>query len=86
LVKTDVANMSLHDLSVADLTLVDKTALDDPECNEDLIFTQEQFQNLNYQVKRRLAAITSTGEINGKSDSMQMESYFVRQHTLDEFE
>jgi len=78
--------MSLHDLSASDLSLVDETALDDPACRaRDLIFTGDQFDDLDYQLKRRLAAATDSDEINGKTDSMVMRSFFVRQRTLDEF-
>lgn len=78
--------MSLHDVSAQDLTLVDETALDDPECRAlDLIFTAEEYEALDYQFKRRLAAAAASDEINGKSDGMLMRSFFVRQTSLDEF-
>lgn len=79
--------MSLHDVSARDLSLVEQTALDDPACRErGLIFTREQFDALDYQLKRRLAAETATDEINGKSDGMVMRSFFVRQYSLADFE
>lgn len=79
--------MSIHDTPASSLSLVDKTALDDPVCLEKgLIFTPEQFERFDYQYVRRLAAATETDEVNGKSDKFIVRSFFVRQHSLSEWE
>lgn len=79
--------MSLHDTSASDLSLVDSTALDDTECRtKDLVFTVEEFERMDYQLIRRLAAETESGEINGKSTSHEMRSFFCRQASLSDYE
>jgi predicted ThiF/HesA family dinucleotide-utilizing enzyme len=74
--------MSLHETSASSLSLVSETAID----NNDMIFTKERFGNFHYQFIRRLAAAADTDEINGKSDRFVVQSYFVRQRTLTEYE
>jgi hypothetical protein len=79
--------MSLHDVSAGSLSLVEKTALDDPTCLEKgLVFTKEQFENFDYQFKRRLASATELDEINGKSNQLEMQEYFCQQYSLSDFE
>jgi len=73
--------MSLHDTSAGSLSLVSETAID----NGDLIFTKSEFENLHYQYVRNLAAEANTDEINGKSNRLEIQSYFVCQRALDEF-
>jgi len=79
--------MSLHDVSASSLSLVDETALDDPVCRDrNLIFTADEFENLDYQFVRRLAAQAESDEVNGKSDKILIKSFYVCQHTLSDFE
>jgi len=79
--------MSLHDVSASSLSLVDETALDDPVCRDrNLIFTADEFENLDYQFVRRLAAQAESDEVNGKSDKIIVRSFFVRQHSLFDYE
>lgn len=69
------------------ISLVSETALDDPVCREQgLIFTREQFDKLDYQYKRRLAAVANSDEVNGKTDFMVLQAFFCRQKSLSEFE
>jgi hypothetical protein len=78
--------MSAFETSATELSLVDETALDDPVCREqDLVFTKEQWGNLDYQYKRRLAAAAESDEVGGKTDAVVVSCFFIRQHTISDF-
>lgn len=79
--------MSAFETSATELSLVDETALDDPVCREqDLVFTKEQWDNLDYQYKRRLAAAAESDEVGGKTDAIVVTQFFCRQRSLSDFE
>jgi hypothetical protein len=79
--------MSLHDTPASSLSLVDETALDDPVCREKgLIFTKEQFEDLDYQFVRKLAAQAESDEVHGKTDRFVVQEFFSRQYSLSDFE
>jgi len=67
------------------LQLVQETAIERGE-SDDLVFTKEEFRQFDQHFKRRLAGAANTDEITGKSTLMEVESYFVRQRTLNEYE
>jgi len=75
--------MSLHDTSAGSLSLVSETAID---TGDDLIFTAEEFDRFDHNLKRNLASQAQSDEINGKSNKLEMRAYFVCQHTLLDFE
>jgi hypothetical protein len=78
--------MSAFETPATELSLVDETALDDPVCREqDLIFTKTQWDNLDYQYKRRLAAAAASDEVGGKTDAIVVTQFFVRQKSLSDF-
>lgn len=79
--------MSLHDTSASELSLVDSTALDDKECRaKDLVFTVKEFEQMDYQLIRRLAATAETDDVNGKSPMLAMRQYFCRQASLEDYD
>ena len=69
--------------SIGNDTLVSQTAVDTDQSH--LVFTKEQFDNLDNKVVRRLAAEFSSGEVNGKSPRFQTRAALAVQRTLDEF-
>ncbi len=66
------------------LQLVKETAIERGE-SDDLLFTKEEFSQYDQHFKRRLAGAANTDEITGKSTLLEIESYFVRQRTLEEY-
>lgn len=88
--------MSLHDVSAGDLKLVDETALDKEfkhlvtfearKVNGDLRFTKEQLDKMNNHMLRKLAQYADTDAVNGKSNQLEIKSYFRVQRSLTEYE
>ena len=66
------------------LSLVDETAIETGDT--ELIFTKEQFQNFDHNFIRNLAANANTDCVNGKSNRLELQSFFVRQRSLKEYE
>jgi hypothetical protein len=66
------------------LQLVKETAIERGE-SEDMIFTQEQWDNFEQHFKRRLAGAADTDEISGRSTMLELRSFFVRQRSLSEY-
>jgi len=67
------------------LELVQETAIERGE-SDDMIFTAEEFQRFDHHFKRRLAGEADTDEISGRSTMLEIQSYFVRQRTLTEYD
>jgi len=63
--------------------LVEKNAIDTNQ--PELIFTSEQFENIDPQFRRRLAAAFDSDEINGKSTAFEIKAALAVQRTLDEY-
>jgi len=66
------------------LQLVKETAIERGE-SDDMIFTQEQWDNFEQHFKRRLAGAADTEEISGRSTLLEMRSFFVCQRSLTEY-
>jgi hypothetical protein len=66
------------------LQLVPETALETGD--SDLIMTREEFEKLDQHMKRRLAGAANTDAISGKSTLLEIQSFIVRQRTLDEYD
>lgn len=65
------------------LQLVQETAMDTGD--DHLIVTAEEFDNMDRDMKRRLAGAANTDEISGRSTLLEIKSYCVRQRTLTEY-
>ena len=70
--------------SASSFSLVDETAIDTHQ--PELIFTREQFENIDPQFRRRLAAELDTDSVNGKSTRLEIGAALAVQRTLSEFE
>ena len=68
--------------SVGNDRLVSETAIDTGQT--ELVFTREQFDNLDNKVVRRLAAEFDS-DVNGKSPRFVVRSALAVQRTLDEY-
>ena len=69
--------------SVSDSSLVEETAIDTGQ--PELVFTREQFDNLDNKVVRRLAAQFDSESVNGKSPRFQTRAALAVQRSLDEY-
>lgn len=67
------------------MELVQETAIDRGE-SDDMIFTREEWSRFDHHFKRRLAGEACTDEISGRSTMLELQSYFVRQRTLTEYD
>jgi hypothetical protein len=71
------------DTSASSFQLVEETALDAGDTH--LIMTREEFEGIDPQFRRRLAAAANTDAINGKSTALEIRSYLCRQKSLSEY-
>jgi hypothetical protein len=65
------------------MQLVKERALERGDYN--LIFTQQQLDQMSNTMLRRLAAAADTDEINGKSVKLQIQSYLRCQASLSDY-
>lgn len=65
------------------LSLTNETAVETGDTH--LIMTGEEFDDIDPQFRRRLAAEANTDEINGKSTALEVRFYLCRQRTLGDY-
>jgi len=63
------------------LPVTQETAVD----NDDPVFTNAQFEQLEQHFLRRLAAASDCEEINGMSTLPELKSYFVVQYSMEDY-
>lgn len=67
---------------IGNLSIVNEKALQ----NGDMCFTEDELDQFSYPMLRNLAAHAETDEINGKSNKLEIRSYFRCQRSLREYE